>query len=237
MLSLLQFFEIPVLLTLACTNPDRAESQSQSEAREDNGKRDFTIVVEEYNAATDRRDFSAMWRLATEARLIDPASPVGEVMESKAKPAIAAAIGRLFVLENVVRNRPDGRIIRLSQFDLDAQGNIQLLTHQSRINLQLQLDQAIRSLDELYGLSEPQKQKLQLAGRGDIHQISDRVTRLGIALTARVRDNAFKMEDAAIQQELIAIDRQFSAGLFRSGSKFDKAKQRVLTTEQKSLIR
>jgi hypothetical protein len=91
------------------------------------------------------------------------------------------------------------------------------------------LSSRIARLDGLYGLSEGQKKKLLLAGRGDIKHFFDRVeeTRKRLPLLADDED-----EDSGVLQELETLRRDSRHDLFGEGSILAKTLKKTLTAEQ-----
>lgn len=185
-----------------------ARIQAQAEIDAAQADFDFALVLERFNEAADQRHLDEMVGATMDARAIKPTSPIADAMEHRTIECISSAMNRLAVI-----------------------------AHRDRRKLNVKLEQAIQSLDESSGLSESQKQKLRLAGRGDIRHFADRVDQLGESLGVLVRDDALFTEDVTRVREIARLEKDLSAGLFGPGSKFAKATARSLTTEQKAEVR
>lgn len=185
-----------------------ARVQAQAEIDAAQANFDFSLVVERFNEAADQRHLDEMVGAASDARAIKPASRIADAMEHRTIECISNAMNGLAVI-----------------------------AHRDRRKLNMKLEQAIQSLDESSGLSESQKQKLRLAGRGDIRHFADRVDQLGEALGVLLRDDALFNDDVTRVREIATLEKELSAGLFGPGSKFAKATARTMTTEQKAAIR
>lgn len=92
------------------------------------------------------------------------------------------------------------------------------------------LRQKIAIVDQVCGLTDTQKQKLQLAGRGDARRLFDRLDKIGarILLVRDDRDKIYQLleEAHALQRDLIR------PGFSTDGSLFFKSLERLLTAEQ-----
>jgi hypothetical protein len=94
------------------------------------------------------------------------------------------------------------------------------------------LARKVVALDRIYGLSETQKQKLKLAGRGDIKRLDDRLEsqrQKFVAPRRVVRGNqVIEFEDT----EISALRALMKSGPFGDESLFAKAQRTILTPEQ-----
>jgi hypothetical protein len=98
--------------------------------------------------------------------------------------------------------------------------------------LDASLSQKIDEIGKICGLSEMQKQKLNLAGKGDIQRIVSRVD----DLKAKVQSGALTQEQfSALFQETRPLHEALQQGLFGSGSLFHKTLFTVLRPEQAAL--
>jgi hypothetical protein len=91
--------------------------------------------------------------------------------------------------------------------------------------LRLHLD----DLDRICRLTESQKKKLQLAGRGDLTRFFDRVEVVRVKFRA-VRKDQNKVGE--IFQEIQPLQQSLQAGMFHDASLLYKTLQRTLTAEQ-----
>jgi hypothetical protein len=90
----------------------------------------------------------------------------------------------------------------------------------------------IQLVDSQCRLSDEQRRKLQLAGRGDIKLCFDRIEELRQRTTTRDL-SAAEWEAALV--DLRAASGVFQGGLFVEGSLFRKTLARILTAEQRSI--
>jgi hypothetical protein len=94
------------------------------------------------------------------------------------------------------------------------------------------LARKVVALDRIYGLSETQKQKLKLAGRGDIKRLDDRLEsqrQKFVAPRRVVRGNqVIEFKDT----EISALRALMKSGPFGDESLFAKAQRTILTPEQ-----
>jgi len=99
----------------------------------------------------------------------------------------------------------------------------------ARVRIDSSLDLQIASLSGVTPLSELQKKKLRLAGRGDIKRFFDRVEE------KRARFNLVKNDQnkfGEFYQEIVPLQASLNMGLFRDGSLFFKTLQSTLDSEQ-----
>ncbi len=100
--------------------------------------------------------------------------------------------------------------------------------------LDLLLSLHLAQIEQLCALSEAQKRKLLLAGRGDIKRFNDRVVEARLVFE-RYRRDQNKLNE--ILKETTPLAATVTAGLFNDGSVFAKATQATLTPEQLVLYR
>ena len=100
--------------------------------------------------------------------------------------------------------------------------------------LDLLLSLHLAQVEQVCALSEAQKRKLLLAGRGDIKRFNDRVVVARLVFD-RYRRDQNKMNE--IMQQTTPLAATLAAGLFNDGSVFAKATQATLTPEQLVLYR
>src|SRR5262245_25324076 len=81
----------------------------------------------------------------------------------------------------------------------------------------------IEDIDLVCHLTDAEKEKLRLAGRGDIKHFLERVQDLKASL---------KSPTTLAVRELGSLRRLMTSGLFEEGSLFSKARRRILTSEQ-----
>ena len=91
--------------------------------------------------------------------------------------------------------------------------------------LTLQVDDVAR----MCTLSEAQKKKLLLAGRGDIKRFFDKVEEKRKKF-AKVKNDQTKFNE--IYQELVPLQAALNSGLFGDGSIYSKTIRRVLSEEE-----
>jgi hypothetical protein len=96
------------------------------------------------------------------------------------------------------------------------------------------LSAEIDRIEQVCRLTEDQKRKLQLAGRGDIKRSFDRVEDARRRLRIARKD---PKQSEAIQAEVNALSGRFEEGLFRDGSMFAKTLAKVLNADQTTAYR
>jgi hypothetical protein len=93
----------------------------------------------------------------------------------------------------------------------------------------------LEKIDRISGLSDAQRQKLQLAGRGDLKRLFDRAERLR-AMCDRGEEitelNQFQKWAEELKSEANALRHAFHEGPFDAGSLMAKCMKTVLTAEQ-----
>lgn len=100
---------------------------------------------------------------------------------------------------------------------------------QRKKRLEARISLHVSAVDAVCTLTEAQKQKLELAGRGDIKQLFDAIE------TARVQFQAVRNDQQkfnAFWPEVQPLQVRLQAGQFGSGSLFEKVLARTLDAEQ-----
>lgn len=99
----------------------------------------------------------------------------------------------------------------------------------ARVQIDKALDLQIASLSGICPISETQRKKLQLAGRGDVKRFFDKLEEKRARFDLVKRDrNKF----GNFYQEIIPLQAMLAAGLFREGSLFSKTLRSTLNDEQ-----
>jgi hypothetical protein len=97
------------------------------------------------------------------------------------------------------------------------------------------LQQKLEKIDRISELTEAQKRKLQLAGRGDLKRLFDRAEKLRVKCDryAEIDDlNQFRQWTEELKSETSALRQSFDAGPFGEDSLMAKCMKSVLTTDQ-----
>ncbi len=105
----------------------------------------------------------------------------------------------------------------------------------ARARLDRCLEEKLKKIDRLSGLTDEQRQKLQLAGRGDLKRLFDRAETLRELCDrgAEIADvKQFRKWTEELQSETNALRHAFHEGPFDTGSLTAKCMKTVLTTEQ-----
>ena len=148
-----------------------------------------------------------------------------------ARLAVAQDIERPFEAPDVQLRGPI--MIGRQGFDLRASGRV-VGNEEVRERYETALKSRIESTVRLYGLSEKQKKKLQLAGRGDIKRLFDRT------LEARKKRPLPGGVDDKFPPN-VQVDRPHrltsSGELFGEGSLFAKVLKTTVTKEQSAALR
>ncbi|HEV3304740.1 MAG TPA: hypothetical protein VG055_34125 [Planctomycetaceae bacterium] len=93
------------------------------------------------------------------------------------------------------------------------------------------LAKRVAVIDRRYGLSQVQKQKLKLAGRGDIERLEDRVNRQRPKYVAARRSGSDEVVRAAFAEANV-LRSAVKSSPFGAGSLFAKAQNTILAPEQ-----
>jgi len=102
------------------------------------------------------------------------------------------------------------------------------ITAPSRVRLLEELSWKIEDVDTACRLTEVQKEKLRLAGQGDVKRFLDRID----GVQARLQSAQTSGEYDEIGNECDALKRLLKSGLFEEGSYFAKIRQSILTADQ-----
>jgi hypothetical protein len=111
------------------------------------------------------------------------------------------------------------------QWVFGGRGNASVIRRRFDSQLILQVDE----IERMCGISEVQKKKLQLAGRGDIKRLFDRVEELRKKFQL-VKNDQNKFNE--FWQDVQPFQVVFSRGAFGPGSFFDKTLKNTLSSEQ-----
>jgi hypothetical protein len=131
-----------------------------------------------------------------------------------AAPAVAEANERVFIQE-----------ANFDQWVFQARGDATATRERIHSTLKLRID----DLHRICNLSEPQKQKLTLAARGDIKRFFEQVDAAREQFRAVQNDpNAFN----AIWRDIQPLQQKLASGLFGETSLFAKTLRKTLTPEQ-----
>jgi hypothetical protein len=99
----------------------------------------------------------------------------------------------------------------------------------SQQNLETQLDMKVEDIARSAGMSEAQRQKLRLAGLGDIRHFADRVDEIKV----KHQSTEFSQQQwRAIFEEIRPLQAEVRRGLFGTDSLFDKTLRKLLSPEQ-----
>lgn len=101
----------------------------------------------------------------------------------------------------------------------------------TRKRFHLQLDSQVQAMNRLYSLSEAQKKKLQLAGKGDIHQYFSRLYEIRVKVAAQPPQG--QPFNALVKEHHDVV----RSGLFGDDSLFQKTLRTMLTEEQRTRFR
>ncbi len=105
--------------------------------------------------------------------------------------------------------------------------------------LERRLAWEIKRLEQVYGLTPEQKKKLEVAGRGDIKRLFERIGEKEETLRriqekrARDRDQRDAVRHARVMNEMWALTQEVPVKLFAEGSIFVKILKKTLTPEQR----
>jgi hypothetical protein len=101
----------------------------------------------------------------------------------------------------------------------------------ARQQVEAALQQKIDSIDMISGLTDIQRQKLRLAGRGDIKRLFDQIERQKEQLRD-IDDNDVEGVRLSIEQHVVLFSEKLRSGPFDQGSLFVKTMLKILTPEQ-----
>src|SRR4051794_1583611 len=114
-----------------------------------------------------------------------------------------------------------------SSFDLKLFGNLGTVAS-ARVRAEALLRLQVDEVDRVARLTEAQRRRLELAGRGDLRRFFDRVEEKRAQYT-HLRD---RQKLAEFAQELRSLRAEYEAGLFGAGSIFARAVATILGPEQ-----
>jgi hypothetical protein len=103
-----------------------------------------------------------------------------------------------------------------------------------RLRLDTLLERKVRAIDEICDLTEAQKQKLHLAGRGDINRLFERIE--GVRRDFELANND-ETKVIALLPAIQALQRSVGSRLFEDGSLFAKTFAGMLTDRQTVQLR
>lgn len=220
---------------------------------------DFSDKVEKYNGLLREKRFDEAIVLAKQARLLQPENPLGELMVLKAKYAKQEEFNKKSPVKLVIEyeeifaadssddfDEPelDGNLLQPPRRATIPDGTLEqmvfgrgLTAADGQTLLETRLEQRIESVDQICQLTDPQKRKLRLAGRGDIQRFSDRVALLqpkfhqGHVLNDN-DDREVLVWAKTLSQETAMLRGILNSGLFQNGSLFAKTLKRSLTVKQ-----
>ncbi len=229
----------------AAADGNEPDDQSQETARIE---QEFADKVEKYNELLKRWQFDEALMLGKEARLLQPENPMSELMVLKAKFAKQEAVNRLSMRFNatVIADVPenldgskaiedtlgiaDRTIYRLASGKDEDTGDSRRLLYAS-------LERRIEMVHQICRLTDAQKRKLRLAGRGDSKRFLDRIQ----AFRPKIEQSHAADDDDLGHQGICGIVRAFDEdafrparrlGLFEEGSLFSKVLNTSLTEGQ-----
>jgi hypothetical protein len=200
-------------------------------------EQEFTENVGMYNQLLKQNRFDEAIVLGKQAQLLQPQNPISEIMLLKAKLSKQDVFNKLWTRLNAT--------VVADVSEVPASSNILEEVHRisfwkggefanSRHLLDAALERRIERVDLICQLAEKQKQKLQLAGRGDIKRFFDRVE----TLWPKVQRTHEVHNDGLLHLELCGTFGAGSnqpargLGLFDQGSLFSKTLKRSLTKGQ-----
>jgi hypothetical protein len=167
----------------------------------------------------------------------------GHAVESAVIYGVVLVFGELPVAEGPAADdapvdeppRPKQRVIVFSgSFDELVYGSGSNAVD-ARTRLDACLEQKVEKIDRISGLTDTQRQKLQLAGRGDLKRLFDRAERLRAMCDrgAEIADvNQFQKWTEELKSETNALRHSLAAGPFDAGSLMAKCMKTVLTADQ-----
>jgi hypothetical protein len=234
--ALAKLFAVTVFLVARlgkCADVNAPDNQEKDPRR---NEQEFADKIEKYNELVTQRRFNEAILLGKEARLLKAINAGRNSFNTN---------GIRF--EAVVMNAPseseDGSPVDASQprrrFKI-AHGTVDRLVFgriaaDGRLLLVAQLGEKIESVDRICELTDEQRRKLQLAGRGDITRLCDRVEGLRANfedVDAAIDVDARGQLAGALTQQAEAVRRSLISGLFEQESLFAKTLKTTLTPVQ-----
>lgn len=117
-----------------------------------------------------------------------------------------------------------------AQWEIDNLVFSQADAYTRRKQLEAKLNRELHRVEQHAELTEPQQQKLQLAGQGDINRFLSRVSAARRKMETAESDP--EDVDQKMPPEIAQLRREFVAGLFNDSSLFQKVLARTLTPAQ-----
>jgi hypothetical protein len=206
-------------------------------------EQEFAGKVETYKQLLKQKRFNEAIVLGEQARVLQPDNPDADLMVFKANVAKENAIEQVCITfdETLKADLPENLgipptphgipIIAVETIHELANGNDEALSD-ARSLLGASLERRIQSVDRICRLTDLQKRKLRLAGRGDIQRFLNRIE--GSQLTVERRQ---VRQDGGWEPRCIIIWRSRGRGLFEHGSLFSKTLKMALTDGQGSALK
>jgi len=223
------------------TNPpsEVAATTGREERMRSAVEQEIAEAIEKYNGLLKEERFDEALLLGKQARSLQPENPVSELMVLKAKYAKRDALLRLsarFKATFIAHiDDPDTIKEQLRAADRTfgrlAYGDEEETTDDWRL-LEAALERKIEAVDQTCRLTDAQKSKLRLAGRGDIKRSFDHLEALR-PKGEEVTDNQLCGNASCFWAEAIP-SRQ--SGLFDQGSVFSNTLQVLLTPSQAAAV-
>jgi hypothetical protein len=173
--------------------------------------------------------------------ILIPRSIRGQAVESVVINRVVLVFGELTVAEGLaahiaLADQPPQQKLRVKLFS----GTFDELVYGSNavdalLRLENRLKEQIEKIDRISGLTDSQRQKLQLAGRGDIKRLFDRAEKLRATCDyyTDVADlNQFWKWTDDLKREAKTLQGPFNAGPFDAESLFAKCMRTILMPEQ-----
>ena len=142
-------------------------------------------------------------------------------------------IGRLAaaIICSAALCRADAIVIVDNGFQLDENQFRQWVYGSNRVDLnaQSEIEVAVRAVDLACGLTDEQREKLRLAGRGDFARFEERVDEMRAKYVGKMHE---QNEIGRIHQEIQPLNVAYQSGLLGPSSLFAKVLAGMLTPEQ-----
>jgi hypothetical protein len=226
---------VPALGVLAAEEePGAPDDLGQNKVRIED---EYAKKVEKYNDLLKQKRFNEAIVLAKQAQLLQPENPMSELMVLKAKYAAQEDF-------NASRRLIDFEVAASNQEPAQMRASIApgVLDHfifgEGRATIRMRLDSRlahrIASVDQNCRLANAQKERLELAGRGDIKRLFDRVDALQPEFHEDQVVDDRELQSWALTLSVHAADirRTHRAGIFEDGSLFAKTLKTTLTANQ-----
>lgn len=237
-----------------CAN--EPDNQARNEGAID---RALAKSVAQYDELLKQMRFRAAVAVAKNVQHLQQGKPIGELMERNARRAkkhTVSRLHRLLAFEAIcakIEKNGDSVVISPRPMALHqariAEGSFEELVFGTgldgfrRMDLYARLEQRVASIDRVCQLTDAQKRKLELAGRGDIKRISDRIESLRKTFRqVHVVNDIHDLDDddirdlstwtGALSIEAATLHEMVDSGLFDVGSLFGKTLRSTLTAEQ-----